>query len=118
MIEVNITQGNFLKVKETLSRIGIANNRTKTLYQSCHVLKKQDKFYIVHFKEMLVLDGNVVELSSDDIIRLNSIALLLEQWGLLTLVHPNSHKIVNNFRVISYKDKPNWNLVPKYIIGD
>ncbi|QFR56005.1 translational repressor protein [Serratia phage Muldoon] len=116
-----IKKDDFLKIRETLTRMGIANNKTKTLYQSCHILQKQGLYYVVHFKELLKLDGRPVEITDEDFQRRDSIAQLLEQWNLCRIVHKAGEKIneqVNNFRVISHKQKDQWNLVHKYKIGN
>lgn len=121
MIEITLkTPEDFLKVKETLTRMGIANNKTKTLYQSCHILQKQGLYYIVHFKEMLRLDGRPVQFDSEDEVRRDSIAQLLANWGLVTIrngVEP-LFEMTNNFRVISFKQKDEWTLKSKYTIGN
>lgn len=121
-IEITLKDADsFLKVKETLTRIGVASERTKTLYQSCHILHKRGQYYIVHFKELFALDGKPSSLTDEDILRRNIIANLLEDWGLLTLVDPT--KSVNEapmrlIKIIPYKDKDQWNLVEKYKIGN
>lgn len=109
----------FLKIRETLTRIGIANNKTNTLYQSCHILQKRGVYYLVHFKELLALDGRCVEITAEDIERRNNIAKLLEDWSLCSIAHPESHEFTgdNKFRVISYCDSKNWELRYKYKIG-
>lgn len=120
MIEITLKQPeDFLKVKETLTRMGIANNKDKILYQSCHILQKQGKYYIVHFKEMLKLDGRPVIIDSEDYIRRDSIAQLLQGWGLLDIVTPDVHlaEMQNNFRVITFQQKSEWTLKSKYTIG-
>lgn len=121
MVEVTLPEKNsFLKVKETLTRIGIANNKTKQLYQSCHILHKKNKFYIVHFKEMFLLDGKSSSISEEDIERRNAIANLLEDWGLVTIVDKNKTEEtsgLNRIKVLAFKEKDNWELVPKYTIG-
>ena len=121
MVEVTFPEADdFLKIKETLTRIGVASNRDKTLYQSCHILHKQGKYYIVHFKELFALDGKPANISVVDIERRNAIILLLAEWNLVTIVQPETVKVESNlkqFKIISYKDKSNWNLVPKYNIG-
>lgn len=112
---------NFLKIKETLTRIGISSKKDNTLYQSCHILHKRGKYYIVHFKEMFLLDGLFSEISENDIARRNKIAHLLEEWGLLKLVKPfyesDPMAEINQIKIVSYKDKKDWNLVCKYHIG-
>lgn len=121
MIEITLKQPeDFLKVKETLTRMGIANNRDKVLYQSCHILQKQGLYYIVHFKEMLKLDGRPVVISEEDEQRRDSITWLLEDWGLIEIAQGQRtfmHEMTNNFRVIGFKQKPEWTLKSKYTIG-
>lgn len=122
MIEITLKKPeDFLKVKETLTRMGIANNKDKALYQSCHILQKKGLYYIVHFKEMLRMDGRQVEMTEEDEVRRDSIAWLLEDWGLIEIV-PGQRTfmkdLTNNFRVISFKQKHEWKLVPKYTIGN
>lgn len=122
MIEITLKKPeDFLKVKETLTRMGIANNKDKVLYQSCHILQKKGLYYIVHFKEMLRMDGRHVEMTEEDEVRRDSIAWLLEDWGLIEIV-PGQRTfmkdLTNNFRVISFKQKHEWKLVPKYTIGN
>ena len=111
----------FLKVKETLSRIGIASKKEKTLYQSCHILHKQGKYYIVHFKELFLLDGKFSDFSDDDKARRNTIANLLHEWQLCDLVNPDKSKDpvapLSQVKIISHKEKGEWNLVAKYNIG-
>lgn len=107
----------FLKIAETLTRIGIASNKEKKLYQSCHILQKQGKYYIVHFKEMLKLDGLPVSISEEDILRRNNIASLLNSWKLCTILQPIEVTAHNNFRVISRKQKGEWQLIAKYKFG-
>lgn len=123
-IEVELAeQDDFLKVKETLTRIGIASEKNKTLYQSCHILHKRGKYYIVHFKELFALDGKPSSLDEDDIGRRNTIAALLEQWGLVTLHEDSKVKLAENLasmkqiKVIPHKQKDDWILVSKYKIG-
>lgn len=122
MIEITLKKPeDFLKVKETLTRMGIANNKDKVLYQSCHILQKKGLYYIFHFKEMLRMDGRQVEMTEEDEVRRDSIAWLLEDWGLIEIV-PGQRTfmkdLTNNFRVISFKQKHEWKLVPKYTIGN
>ncbi|AKJ72807.1 putative RegA translational repressor protein [Escherichia phage HY03] len=122
MIEITLKKPeDFLKVKETLTRMGIANNKDKVLYQSCHILQKKGLYYIVHFKEMLRMDGRQVEMTEEDEVRRDSIAWLLEDWGLIEIA-PGQRTfmkdLTNNFRVISFKQKHEWKLVPKYTIGN
>jgi hypothetical protein len=109
---------NFLKIKEKLKRIGVASRRDNKLFQSCHILHKQGKYYIVHFKELFLLDGKDTDISDNDITRRNSIARLLSEWGLMEILTPvNEYAPMNQIKVISYKDKENWELVPKYNLG-
>jgi hypothetical protein len=111
----------FLKVKETLTRIGIASEKNKTLYQSCHILHKKGQYYIVHFKELFALDGRPSSLTDEDIARRNTIVNLLSDWGLVTLVDPEKTKDpvspMRLIKVIPYKQKNEWQLVTKYNIG-
>jgi hypothetical protein len=121
MLEVTLSEpDNFLKVRETLTRIGIASRKDKTLYQSCHILHKQGHYYITHFKELFALDGKETSISTSDIDRRNTIACLLEDWGLLTIVSKldkDQQISLSQIKVVSFMDKPNWNLVSKYSIG-
>lgn len=122
MLEINLVDSDaFLKIRETLTRIGIANNKTKTLCQSCHILQKRGKHYVVHFKELLALDGRTVDFNAEDIERRNDIAKLLEEWGLCTIVNLTEavSDRLNKFRVISYRDatEGGWELNHKYVIG-
>lgn len=111
----------FLKVKETLTRIGVASKKDKTLYQSCHILHKQGHYYLVHFKEMFMLDGKPTDFSEEDRGRRNTIANLLAEWELVTLVDPTKSREpltpLNRIKIISYTEKPEWNLVAKYSLG-
>lgn len=111
----------FLKVKETLTRIGIASKKDKTLFQSCHILHKQGKYAIVHFKELFLLDGKKSDFSDDDKARRNTIANLLDEWDLIELVDPEKTKnpvaSLNQIKIISHSEKSEWNLVAKYSIG-
>lgn len=122
MVEVElVNEDDFLKVRETLSRIGIASRKDMTLYQSCHILHKQGKYYIVHFKELFALDGKPSNFAESDISRRNTIANLLAEWGLVKLVD-NTKTLepvspLSQIKVLSYKDKDEWNLVTKYNIG-
>ena len=121
-IEVDLpTPDSFLKVKETLGRIGIASKKDNTLYQSCHILHKKGKYYIVHFKEMLELDGKAVELTDDDVARRNTIANLLDDWGLVKLVDydQTSDPVVSisQIKIVPFKEKTNWTFIQKYTIG-
>jgi hypothetical protein len=121
MIEVLLNEpDDFLKVRETLTRIGVASRKEKKLYQSCHILHKQGKYYIVHFKELFALDGKFANLTVNDIQRRNRIAKLLNDWGLIEIVSEESVSDIaplNQIKVISYKDKSEWILEQKYNIG-
>ena len=122
LVEVRINDSeDFLKIRETLTRIGICSNKNKELYQSCHILHKKGKYYIVHFKELFGLDGKEITFTEEDISRRNAIANLLNEWGLLTLVEPdktkNSSQNISNIKVLPYKEKAEWKLIPKYSIG-
>ena len=120
MVEILLSEpDDFLKVRETLTRIGVASRKEKKLYQSCHILHKQGKYYIVHFKELFALDGKRANLSVNDVQRRNRIIQLLSDWGLVTTVvdEPLDIAPLNQIKVISYKDKGNWTLETKYNIG-
>jgi len=122
LIEVTLPEpDNFLKVKETLSRIGIASKKEKTLYQSCHILHKQGRYYICHFKQMFLLDGKKSDFSEDDRARLNTIANLLDEWDLIELIDPSKSEgpvaSLGHIKILSHKEKGDWNLVTKYNIG-
>ena len=121
MIEVVLNEpDDFLKVRETLTRIGVASRKEKKIYQSCHILHKQGKYYIVHFKELFVLDGKHANLTVNDVQRRNRIINLLSDWGLITILNPDSVLDVaplNQIKVLSYKDKNDWILESKYNIG-
>ena len=121
MIEVLLSEpDDFLKVRETLTRIGVASRKEKKLYQSCHILHKQGKYYIVHFKELFALDGKSANLSLNDVQRRNRIIQLLSDWGLITIKQPDIIVDVaplSQIKVLSYKDKGGWNLESKYNIG-
>ena len=121
MVEVLLSEpDDFLKVRETLTRIGVASRKEKKLYQSCHILHKQGKYYIVHFKELFALDGKRANLSVNDVQRRNRIIQLLSDWGLITIKNVelvNDIAPLNQIKVISYKDKSNWILETKYNIG-
>ena len=121
-IEVKLhEEQDFLKIKETLTRIGIASRREKKLWQSCHILHKQGKYYLVHFKELFALDGKETNFTDDDKARRNTIAFLLEEWDLMTIVNPEKFKEprapLSHIKVISFKDKSDWILESKYTIG-
>jgi hypothetical protein len=121
MLEVTLpTPDNFLKVKETLTRIGVASKKDKKLYQSAHILHKQGRYFIVHFKELFILDNKDSNITVNDIDRRNAIAILLEDWGLLNIVHrpdTNMQSVLSQIKVVSYKEKGEWELIPKYNIG-
>ena len=123
LVEVRLrSPEDFLKVKETLSRIGLASKKDNTLYQSCHILHKQGRYYIVHFKELFMLDGKPADFSESDIARRNRIALLLDEWSLIDIV--DKEKVqdpmspINQIKIIPFKEKSQWNLVTKYTIGN
>jgi hypothetical protein len=111
----------FLKVKETLTRIGVAAKKDNILYQSCHILHKQGHYAVVHFKELFALDGKPTDISDNDYARRNTIASLLAEWGLLTIVHPDDVEQnlapLSQIKIISFKEKNDWQLVTKYTIG-
>ena len=119
MLEVTLKQpDDFLKVRETLSRIGVASRKEKKLYQSCHILHKQGKYYIVHFKELFALDGKETNLSENDIGRRNRIASLLSDWGLVSIIGKTEPIApLSQIKIISFKEKSEWNLETKYNIG-
>lgn len=122
LLEVKLgEEDDFLKIRETLTRIGVASRKDKTLYQSCHILHKQGRFYIVHFKEMFALDGKPTNFSDEDKGRRNMIAKLLEDWGLLKIVSPEKAKApitpLNQIKILPHKEKNDWTLVTKYAIG-
>jgi len=123
LVEVRLVEAdNFLLVKETLTRIGIASKKTNTLFQSCHILHKQGKYYIMHFKELFLLDGKKnTDFSENDIARRNTIANLLEEWELIEIVDKNKTKEpvvpISHIKIIPYKDKKNWECLAKYSIG-
>lgn len=122
LIEVTLPNNDaFLQVRETLSRMGIPSKREKTLYQTCHILHKRGKYYIVHFKELFALDGKGTNISEEDIARRNTIANLLAEWELVVLVNPAKTKSpllpVSQVKILPYKEKNQWKLVTKYSIG-
>ena len=121
MVEVAFNQpDDFLKVRETLTRIGVASRKEKKLFQSCHILHKKGRYYIVHFKELFALDGKHANLTSNDVERRNRITKLLSDWGLVEIAQPESLgelAPLNQIKVISYKDKGDWILESKYNIG-
>ena len=121
MVEVYLNEpDDFLKVRETLTRIGVASRKEKKLYQSCHILHKQGKYYIVHFKELFALDGKRANLTVNDVQRRNRIVRLLSDWGLVTVISEDSVSDIaplNQIKVLAYKDKGEWILEQKYNIG-
>ena len=121
MIEISLAEpDDFLKVRETLTRIGVASRKEKKIYQSCHILHKQGKYYIVHFKELFALDGKRANISINDVQRRNRIIQLLSDWDLLTVLSPENIQEIaplNQIKVISYKEKKDWVLETKYNIG-
>ena len=121
MLEVMLPEpDNFLKVRETLTRIGIASRKDKTLYQSCHILHKQGRYFIVHFKELFALDGKEANITTGDVERRNTIANLLSDWGLLKIVEPaqaEQRVSLSQIKVVSFKEKDEWDLIAKYSIG-
>ena len=121
MLEVTLAEpDNFLKVRETLTRIGIASKKDNTLYQSCHILHKQGRYFIVHFKELFALDGKDSNITSGDIERRNAIAGLLQDWDLLKIVNTSKAEqkaSLSQIKVVAFKEKNEWNLVAKYNIG-
>jgi len=122
MIEVRLKEDDdFLKVKETLTRIGIASRREKKLYQSCHILHKQGKYYIVHFKELFALDGKPTNLSENDIERRNTVVNLLHEWDLVEMVNPEKAQptvSIRQMKILPFSEKPEWDLQAKYSIGN
>ena len=121
MLEVTLKQpDDFLKIRETLSRIGVASRKDKTLFQSCHILHKQGKYYIVHFKELFALDGKKATLVENDVQRRNTISVLLQDWNLLSIVKPEAAENkapLSQIKIIAFKEKSEWNLQAKYNIG-
>jgi hypothetical protein len=114
-------QDDFLKVRETLTRIGVSSRKEKVLYQSCHILHKQGRYYVVHFKELFALDGKPSNISENDIQRRNAIAKLLEEWGLVKILNPkileDNIAPLHQIKIISFKEKDEWDLIAKYNIG-
>jgi hypothetical protein len=123
LVEVTLNEkDDFLKVRETLTRIGVASKKDRTLYQSCHILHKQGKYYIVHFKELFSLDGKPTDISENDLSRRNAIANLLSDWGLIKIVDKSKTEtpppiFLSQIKILSHKEKDDWELVPKYNIG-
>jgi hypothetical protein len=122
MLEVTLNEpDDFLKVRETLTRIGVASRKDKKLYQSCHILHKQGRYFIVHFKELFVLDGKPSTITENDIQRRNTIAVLLSDWGLITINNIEQSKDrapLRQIKVISFRERNDWELCPKYNIGN
>lgn len=122
LVEVRLgEEDDFLKVRETLTRIGVASRKNNTLYQSCHILHKQGKYYIVHFKELFLLDGKTSDFAESDRARRNTITKLLSDWGLIAVVDPamieDPIAPINQVKILSFSEKKDWNLVTKYNIG-
>jgi len=122
MVEVVLkNEDDFLKIRETLTRIGVASKKNRTIYQSCHILHKQGRYYIVHFKELFALDGKPSNFAEEDIARRNTIANLLAEWGLVDLVDArrSSEPVapLSQIKVLPYKEKDDWELVAKYNLG-
>ena len=121
MLEISLNEpDDFLKVRETLTRIGVASRKEKKLYQSCHILHKQGRYFIVHFKELFMLDGKKANLEENDVMRRNTIATLLSDWGLIDFVKKEDLTVapLRQIKIISYRDKDQWDLCPKYNIGN
>ena len=122
MLEVTLKEpDDFLKIRETLTRIGVASRKDQKLFQSCHILHKQGRYFIVHFKELFLLDGKPSNLIENDVQRRNTIATLLADWGLIDILHPENAKDLaplRQIKVIPFKDKSQWELCPKYNIGN
>lgn len=122
MLEVTLNEpDDFLKVRETLTRIGVASRKDKKLFQSCHILHKQGRYFIVHFKELFLLDGKKSNLEENDIARRNTIATLMSDWGLITIENRESAQPLaplRQIKIIAFKDKDQWELCPKYNIGN
>jgi hypothetical protein len=123
LVEVTLMEpDDFLKVRETLTRIGVASKKENTLYQSCHILHKQGRYYIVHFKELFALDGKPTDLSENDLARRNAISKLLQDWGLIEVINKTQIEtptpiFLSQIKILSHKEKDDWQLVPKYNIG-
>ena len=123
MVECTLAEpDDFLKIRETLTRIGVASRKDKTLFQSCHILHKQGRYYIVHFKELFILDGKPTNFSENDQARRNTIANLLVEWSLIQLVNPEQTSTLvvplNQLKILAYKEKDEWVLTAKYNIGN
>jgi len=123
LVEVTLAEkDDFLKVRETLTRIGVASKKDKTLFQSCHILHKKGLYYVVHFKELFALDGKPTDITENDLSRRNAIANLLEDWGLIKIVKKDQTAtpepiFLSQVKILSHKEKDEWQLVPKYNIG-
>jgi len=123
LVEVTLNeQDDFLKVRETLTRIGVASKKEQILYQSCHILHKRGQYYIVHFKELFALDGKPTDITENDLSRRNAIVKLLQDWGLVTVVKKQQIEnpppiFLSQIKILSHKEKDDWQLVPKYNIG-
>jgi len=123
LVEVTLKEkDDFLKVRETLTRIGVASKKDRIIYQSCHILHKQGKYYIVHFKELFALDGKPTDISENDLSRRNAIVKLLQDWELVGIVNKDKAEnpepiMMSQIKILSHKDKSDWELVPKYNIG-
>ncbi len=121
MLEVTLNEpDDFLKVRETLTRIGVASRKDKKLYQSCHILHKQGRYFIVHFKELFLLDGKKSNLEENDVARRNTVATLISDWGLIDIVNKDQMEMIaplRQIKIISFKEKNEWELCPKYNIG-
>jgi len=122
MLEINLNEpDDFLKIKETLTRIGVASRKDRKLYQSCHILHKQGRYFIVHFKELFMLDGKKANLDDNDLARRNTIATLMSDWGLLEIVSKDKTSNcapIRQIKIIPFKSKNEWELCPKYNIGN
>jgi len=121
LLEITLNEpDDFLKVRETLTRIGVASRKENKLFQSCHILHKQGRYFIVHFKELFLLDGKKSNLEENDLLRRNTIAQLLSDWGLVKLVKLNQLQCapLRQIKIISHKEKNDWELLPKYNIGN
>ena len=123
LVEVTLDdKDDFLKVRETLTRIGVASKKDQTLYQSCHILHKRGQYYVVHFKELFALDGKTTDITENDLSRRNAIANLLEDWGLVKIVNKKQTEVpapifLSQVKILSHKEKNEWQLTPKYNIG-
>jgi len=123
LVEVTLNEkDDFLKVRETLTRIGVASKKDRTLYQSCHILHKKGQYYLVHFKELFALDGKPTDITENDLSRRNAIAKLLQDWGLIGIVKKEQVEnpppiFLSQIKILSHKEKDEWQLVPKYNIG-